>query len=146
MTIEQQGPSTLTVALLRAAGGLTLMLLGIGATLCGSLISQDLFLWIGLKGNLPQKFILLPTVIGFAVYFLGALMAGKRWPGVVASVGMGAVVLLVGVYMYVMGLTSEASDWGLTLLRGFMFVVTGIASIAIGATAPWRIDYFDGCK
>jgi hypothetical protein len=146
MATEQQGPPTLTVALLRAAGGLTLMLLGIGATLLGSRISQDLFLWIGIEGNLTQKLILLPTVIGFTVYFLGALKAGKRWPGVVASVGLGAVVLLIGVNMYIMGLASEDSDWGLTLLRGFMFVVTGIASIAIGASAPWRSDYFDGCK
>jgi hypothetical protein len=142
MLTETPGSSTLKRDRIRAITGAAIMLLGVGATLLGWAVSVGMMAAnpavarMGVpapNGNLPL--ILIPVLIGWAVYLAGVRVAGKNWAGVATSVGMGIVVLLVGIAMYVMGFISDERDPVLYLFWGTWFIGLGSASIAVSAMA-----------
>jgi hypothetical protein len=135
MLTEKRETSTLTHDLLRAAAGVVIMLLGVGATLLGWLVSVEIAVGINLNGPFffRAAIIMIPVVIGIGVYFAGSALAGRSRAGVAASVGMGTAVLLSGIAMDALGFTDDKRGPVLYTFWGTWLVGLGIASIAAGS-------------
>ena len=138
MPTEERGNPTLKRDLLRVVAGVAIMFLGVGATLLGWLISLDIMIGINPTGPFRIHIIMIPVAIGWGVYLAGVHVAGKSWAGIAVSVGMGTVVLLVGIAMYVRGYASDDRDFILFLFWGTWLMGLGSVSIAVGAMARSR--------
>src|SRR5262249_13143813 len=119
---------TLTQDLLRATAGVVIMLLGVGGTMFGWLISVQIAVGLALAGPISPRaaLVMFPVVIGCGVYFAGSAVAGRSWAGVPASVGMGTAVPLGGIAMCGLGFTDDRRDPVLYLFWATWLVGLGI--------------------
>jgi len=122
----------LTHDLLRAACGVAIMLLGVGATLLGWLLLLGLLLRIDPAVPFRLDIILIPVLLGGGLFVAGVGITGKSRAGITAAVGMGTAVLLSGIAMYVLGFTDDDRDPVLFLFWGTWLVWLGLASLAVG--------------
>ncbi len=153
---EKRGNSTLKPDLIRAAGGVALMILGLGTTLGGGALSLVMMaanpalakMVIPGADVVPDiPIIVIPPLIGSVLYFAGFAVAGKSRAGVAASGGMGAIVFLVGSAMFVIGLqpTSDGRGGGVLLvLGGPVLALLGIASVACSVAMAFSEEGYKG--